>query len=239
MRIAILPLFIALIVSHVGLINHPLYAQASSVDTYVQADTAQAYWRLLADQYHATPTVQFFNRHHQLLYQEQLPESSPKMTRRMKRAFDVLLTNLTANRILATAYLSQPDIFRFTEPTSTSTNFLPLRQVIYKKGIALLDVQPSINQIGRLTVHFAQAKHRLMGIRLDNDDRNVTYFDDCSKLSLYHRNLNVSQLASGVYHLTIHGYSNSVSYQLTIDRALNRYYLQKEPETNLQSLAVN
>lgn len=60
--------------------HQPLLAQRPSIDAYVSADTAQAYWRLQADPQHTTPTVQFFNRHHQLLYQEQLPESKPLLT---------------------------------------------------------------------------------------------------------------------------------------------------------------
>lgn len=211
----------------------PLFAKAQSIDSYVREDSSQAYWRIRAEHGTSTPVIQFFDRHHQLLYQEPLPESAHRMTRQTTRAFDVLLANLTANRILATAYLNTLNTttnWSFAVvPSIPTTDNLSLRQVIRKKNDVMVDINPSLNQSGQLTLRVAQAKHRLVGITLESDDRK-TYFDDCSNLAIYHRNLNLSQVPGGVYTLKVSGYSKSVIYRLTVDRVVDRYYLQKEPE---------
>lgn len=207
----------------------PLFAKAQSIDSYVREDSSQAYWRIRAEHGTSTPVIQFFDRHHQLLYQEPLPESAHRMTRQTTRAFDILLANLTTNRILATAYLGYTNVSFAIAPSVPTANSLTLRQVIRKKNDVMVDINPSLNQSGKLTLRVAQAKHRLVGITLESDDRK-TYFDDCSNLAIYHRNLNLSQVPGGVYTLKVSGYSKSVIYRLTVDRVVDRYYLQKEPE---------
>ncbi|MBD2754169.1 hypothetical protein [Spirosoma validum] len=226
MKTIILPLINVVIVVILGFM--PQLAQSQSADSYVREDSAQAYWRVRAEYANTKPIIQFFDRHHRLIYQEQLPESAQRMTRQSTRAFDVLLSNLTTNRILAMAYLNNTDLSFAAVPSLITTNTSALRQTIRKKGEVIVDINPSLDQMDKLTLRLAQAKHRLIGISLENEDRTRTYFDDCSNQSIYHRNLNLSQMPGGVYRLKVSAYSTSVSYLLTIDRAVSRYYLQKE-----------
>ncbi|UFH52895.1 hypothetical protein [Spirosoma sp. KNUC1025] len=226
MKTILLSLINVMIIAFLGFIPQSAYSQ--TVDSYVREDSLQAYWRIRAEYGKTQPVIQFFDRHHQLLYQEQLSESTQRINRQTTRAFDVLLSNLTTNRILATAYLDNTDLSFAAYPSIADKS--NLRQVIRKRGIVMADINPSLDQDARLTLRLAQTKRRLVGITLESEDRLTTYFDDCSNQPIYFRHLNLSQIPSGVYRLNVKAYSTTVVYRLTIDRAVGRYYLQKEPE---------
>ncbi|GAB4025469.1 hypothetical protein GCM10028773_51150 [Spirosoma koreense] len=214
----------------VALMANRSLAQSQFVDAYVQGDSSQAYWRLQAGQASQKPVVQFFDQHHQLLYQEQLPASARLTEKRTARAFDLLLANLTTQRVLATTYLDNPDLFVLPSPSVNPSSSLELRGVIVKKGTVIVDCHPFLRQSDKLMLYFAQAKRRWVAISLEDESQNTRYFEDSSNRTLYRRDLNLSQLPGGTYRLKIYGYFTPFLYRLTVDRFQRQYTLEKLPQ---------
>jgi hypothetical protein len=207
-----------------GLVLGKPVVYAQSGDYYFQLDSARAYWKLKADQWDQKPTVQFFNRHHELLYQEPLLSTQP-ITKRTKQAFDRLLVQLTTNRLLATAYLADREA-SFLIPMPTLNEMEALRQLKVKKGVVVFSVDPRVSQTGELSIGVAQQARKQIRLFLEGEDDNLPYFDDATIRPVYRWILKLDQLPDGRYNVRIEYGLSSCMYRLTINRVLNQYVLQ-------------
>lgn len=202
----------------------PVVAQEST--DYARLDSSQAYWKLKADFSDQKPVVQFYNDHHELLYQERLPGDSRRITRRTVRAFDVLLANLTTQKILATTYLTNNSLMESVSPAPIPASEKSLAQHILDDGLAVFSINPSVNQAGKLTINFAQFTPKQVAIVLEDEDQTTIFYDDFTNLPAYQRTIDLGQLLGGTYLLSVKSNRGSFLYRVTIDRILNRYYLQ-------------
>ncbi|MVM35496.1 hypothetical protein GO755_36075 [Spirosoma sp. HMF4905] len=206
------------------------YAIAQSPDqyAYTKPDSSKAYWTLRADQTDQTPTVQFYNTHHQLLYQEPLPTSARHVDRQTKRALDKLLAHLVNNRILTTTYLTEkPAVSAAYIPVYRPTAEQSLRHVVLRKGNAVLLVEPSMNPSGKLTVKCAQFSSRWLMVALEDADHQEI-FEQRFNTNQYKRSLNLTELPSGLYYLKMGRFNSPIMYRLFVDQSTQQYELQNE-----------
>ena len=223
MRHCILPLLFVLAVN-LWASTIPVLAQTPT--DYARVNSAQAYWKLKADFSDQKPVVQFYNVHHELLYQERLPGNSSHITNRTVRAFDVLLANLTSQKILATTYLRSNYLAGPVSPAPIFASVESLAHHILDKGKAVFTINPSVDQSGKLILKFAQLTPKQVAIVLEDEDQTTIFYEDFTNLPAYQRTIDLEQLRGGTYLLTVKSNRGSFSYRLTIDRILNRYYLQ-------------
>ena len=224
MRHYILHILLLIVTILWGMGTKPVIAQQSA--DYVRLDSSQAYWKLKANHADRKPVVQFYNEHHELMYQERLPGNSARVDKRTVRAFDVLLANLTTQKILATTYLANKDLIGSVSPALIPTSEKNLSQHILIDGQTVFTINPSIDQEGKLTIKFAQLSSKPVVIMLEDEDQMTIFYDDFTNLPAYQRTIHLCELRGGTYLLNVKSNRNLFSYRVTIDRLLNRYYLQ-------------
>ena len=148
----------------------------------------------------------------------------------MKRALDVMLVNLIQHRILASTYLN--DNSGTTEPSLLSRHISSeqgLKQVVFRKGSAVASADPILSPAGKLTVQCSQLQDRLMRVSLEDTDRNPV-FEEYLKTTFYKRNLNLTQLPSGLYYLKVGRITHPFIYKLLVDQSAQHYELQNLDE---------
>ncbi|WP_041616204.1 hypothetical protein [Spirosoma linguale] len=205
-------------------------AWAQSYDPFAdsRSDSTTAYWLLRAAPADQTPTVQFYNAHHQLLYQEVLPAGASQVHRPTKQTLNRFLADLTSHRLPTMTYLSQPlrslPMDLSAEPTIPS---YALRQTIVRKGKTVSWVEPKIEPSSALLVTCAQQSNKLGFISLEDSDRNEL-FEKRFKARLYTCKLNLVTLPSGQYRLKAGTQSHPVLYELLIDQASQQILIRPE-----------
>lgn len=207
-----------------------LWAQTSDQYVYTRQDSTRAYWTLQANYTDQTPVVQFYDAHHQLIYQEQLPPTVRYINKHTKRALDVMLASLIHHRVLASTYLN--DKPGTTEPSLLSSPISSeqgLKQVVFRKGSAVASADPILSQAGKLTIQYAQLQDRLMRVSLEDTERNPV-FEEYLKTTFYKRNLNLTQLPSGLYYLKLGRITHPFIYRLLVDQPTQHYDLQSLDE---------
>lgn len=204
------------------------HAQSSEQYIHTKCDSTKGYWILKASQYDKTPTVQFYSAQHQLMYQEILPSQFQRVGRKTKRAIDKLLINLVNRQILSSTYLNEQSI--------DLVDYLPINQlaseksfqrIVFKKGTAILSVEPSLNSSGQLLIHCSQLANKWLAISLQDEEHNE-FFERCFNESLYNCKIKLTMLPSGVYHLKVGRFNNPFKYCLLVDQATAHYQLLEE-----------
>ena len=208
----------------------PVWALAQFPDQYVasQSDSAAAYWRLRTAADDQSPTAEFYNAHHQLLYTERLPASARHINLATRRALDRFLLHLERHQLLTTSYLTPvPEVLEPTAPAVASAPAGALRHVVFRKGTAVLSVEPVLAPSGSLVVNCAQSANRwLLVILADAEHQQLV--GKRFKTSLSKLSFRLTQLPSGQYYLKAGWAKHPVIYRVLIDDSKGQYSLQNE-----------
>ncbi len=210
-------------------LSPPLLAQqkqhAILQTTQVETDSTQGYWRLKTLVDARMTVVQFFAPGQQLVYQETLPEKWVKPTRRNRRQFDRLLSELLAHQLLTTHIKTETLPALLPEPRPP---LLGLRAAIDQNTPGEKTpyvVGAFVNKIGKLRLAIDSPLRLRYRIEL-RDRHGKIYYEERNNRAFYRRWLDISGLETGQYSLIVHINKQAVRYELDNGRARRVYQLE-------------
>ena len=165
-----------------------------------------------------------------MIYQESLPEKWVKPTRRNRRQFDQLLTDLMTHQLVTTRIKTE------TLPKLLPESRLPLLEPgadLHRSASGKATpymVHALVNQAGRLRLVVDSPLRQRYKIEL-TDERGKLYYEEVNNLAHYRRWLDVSALGTGAYSLVVRIDGQQVRYELNNGQARRLY--------ELEALAVN
>lgn len=191
--------------------------------------SAKGYWKVQTDYASRSTVVRFFNDRNEPIYQETLPGKYVKLTKRNIRLFDEMLdrvvnSQLLASQVRSSELLASNDV-RFTRTTPRYELEETSSLLVSETNKSFL-VNPWVNSLGKLRVHFANPEQKLVSIELTDETARTVYYTELSRLSGYNRYLDVTQMLSGKYRLQVKKAGDKKVYWLTIDKSARQYVLK-------------
>lgn len=190
----------------------PLPSRAQTV-----TPAAVPYWNLHVSNHQQNPTIRFYSAANQLIYEEELSREMAQMTRQNVSVFNSVLASVT-NRRLVGSQLSQN-----SEAPLVKFSYYEGKQVSYKNGIATFMADPKMTQPGKVQVFYSQLDDELVRLTLTSGEDEYIHYKDQSRLLTYRRLIDLRNLPTGTYKLTINRPDQQFAYQIEVNQAQKQF----------------
>ena len=181
-------------------------AHAQAGNEYVKpVDSTAGFWHTYTDHAQRNTTVQFFNKEHQLLYEETLNGQYIDLNRKNVSVLDNLLARLTTNQLVS-------ENVRATPLTNESVYYkakpLKLSQSMNINRPEGFDVQSVVLQDrARVLVQVVNPEGYRVHVYLDNEHGETIYYNSVVKL-VFGQSFKLAELPSGNYTVRVVTYNS-------------------------------
>lgn len=182
---------------------------------YSKDQPDNGYWQVYTDYKTGNTAIQFFNASQQLVYKETLSKKYVKLTKRNIRRFDNLLTKLTSGNVLNSSVKTYDLV---ADSRSTLTDVFRPEAVLTPPVNAHQTSHTNVYVVraGRLRVVLKNPYQEHFDVSILDDQLRTIHYEGVNE-SGYGRWFDMSNLAAGVYKVTISGPRMRLNYNVTID----------------------
>lgn len=183
------------------------------------------YWKFRTDYSNRSTMVWFYNREHEEIYREELPEKYLKPTKRTLRSLDQILAKLQDKKMVASTTKPKELTGIMKEKPSIHEkvdNPLPVVPVSMPAPTVLRTTAHSSSQLSGLTLWIENPKEEQVSIRLKDETVGPIYygslnvFEETTQLPIYRVDLNLASLKGSRYKLEVSSASKRYFYLVYI-----------------------